>query len=281
MVAVNDNWQKDAEKLPVNVKKEFFFRAMLPMVAYENHQILTERARLITIHEMVSKGQPMKDEDLAFLNKLAGYYGLPDALRQNGKNACPVSRPFMEQLLRRVDIVPPSLAISQAACESGYGTSRFSLKGNALFGEWTYGNKGLKAKAPRNEKGKYRVRKFEWPFDSLRSYVNNLNTGHHYKNFRAKRDLLRKENRPITGLALAGALEGYSERGAEYVKDIKNFIQKNHLDGFDSARLRNDRLTLVVYVNTEADEVLIKKEIQKMRVSGELEREVESMKLDN
>lgn len=281
VVAVNKNWKRDAEKIPVHEKKEFFFRAILPMILYENSLILGDRARLKTLRETLSKGKLLKKEALTFLNKLCSVYGLSANKNAKGKNPLRDFKPLMAQLLNRVDIIPPSLAISQSACESGYGTSRFTQEGNALFGEWTFTGKGMKAKEHRKEKGDYRIRSFDWPYNSLRSYVNNLNTGHHYADFRAKRAKLRKENRPITGLALAGSLKAYSEKRTEYAKDIENLIKNNHLEQLDCARLRDDPLILVVYVDTQTDEALVKKEIEKLRASGELARDIRSMELKN
>jgi len=224
-------------------------------------------------------GLSLKEEDLKWLRKLAVKYAVA-----TGKNVegAPLSfKPLITQLIERVDIIPPSLVLGQAAYESGYGTSRFTLEGNALFGQWTYGSKGIKAKKHRKEKGDYRVAAFDWPFDSLCAYVNNLNTHRAYAPFRAKRAELRKKHKPLTGLVLANTLTGYSERGSDYVQELKNLIIKNGLTSADTAKLRNDPLTLVVYVNTQDDVAKVKQEIEQMRASGELAKAIKSMGLED
>ena len=281
VIAVNDNWKQDAEKLSVGLKKKFFFLALIPMILYENRLILADRSRLKALAEQLMKGRTLKEEDLKWLWKLALKYRLASGGNAEGASTSSKIKPLMGRLMKRVDIVPPSLAIGQAALESGYGTSRFALEGNAFFGQWTYSGKGIKAKKYRKEKGNYRVEAFDWPFESLCAYVNNLNTHRSYSAFRAKRAALRKEHKPLTGLVLAYTLAGYSERGANYVKELKNIIRKNRLATTDTAKLRDDPLTLVVYVNTQDDVAKTKKEFEQMRASGELAKTIKSMGLED
>ena len=183
--------------------------------------------------------------------------------------------------MKRVDIIPTSLVLAQAGSESGYATSRFAMEGNALFGQWTYGGKGMKAKGHRKEKGNYRVAAFDWPFDSLRSYVNNLNTHRAYENFRAERAELREQKKPITGQEVLHHLTNYFERGKDYVKDLEAIIRVNNLSIADHAKLRDEPITLVVYVNTKEEVKKVQKEIDQMRVSGEFKKAFKGMGLQN
>lgn len=140
-------------------------------------------------------------------------------------------------LLRRVDVVPPSLVLAQAAIESGWGTSRFALEGNALFGQrvWSSGD-GMKPEALTADTP-VRVASFPDLLASVRAYLHNLNTHAAYRPFRQKRETLRGEGRGPDGAALAPLLTSYSERGAEYVRDLHTIIKQNAFYGFDSARL--------------------------------------------
>lgn len=277
VVAVNDSWSKDAAKMPVDLKKEFFFRAIVPMILYENHEIMRDRDRLKGLANTLKKGKPLNEADTKWLEALASRYALKNE-KSDGKKGT-LSPAEMDELVKRVDIIPPSLALAQAASESGYATSRFAMEGNALFGQWTYGGKGIKAKGHREEKGNYRVAAFDWPFDSLRSYVNNLNTHSAYADFRDKRAEFRRKNEPITGLGILHTLTNYSERGKDYIKDLEAIITFNKLDVADRAKLRDEPVTLVVNVNTAEEVKEVQKEIDQMRVSGEFKKAIESMRL--
>ena len=143
----------------------------------------------------------------------------------------------LTELLKRVDGVPVSLALAQAAEESGWGTSRFSLEGNAIFGEWTFSNhQGL---VPRDrESGKsHRVRTFNTLLDSVRAYVHNLNTHRAYQNFRILRSEMRESGSPVHGRKLSKTLTSYSERGSEYIEGLRAIISVNKLDRLDNAKL--------------------------------------------
>lgn len=139
----------------------------------------------------------------------------------------------MRRLLRRVDIVPPSLALAQAANESAWGTSRFAREGNNLFGQWCY-TPGCGLVPMRRELGgRHEVKRFDWPYDSVASYVHNLNTHPAYRGFRQTRESLQDESQTLSGLALLDGLRSYSERGPEYLTAIRNIIVKNDLQSRD------------------------------------------------
>ena len=143
-----------------------------------------------------------------------------------------------DALLKRVDIVPPSLAIAQAAEESGWGTSRFAREGNALFGQRAYkaSKKGIVPKE-RPDGTNFRVRAFDHLIDGVKAYVHNLNSHFAYEDFRDLRATLRAETGHIDGYALAGSLLRYSERGEDYINTIRVIMRVNSLQVFDSAKL--------------------------------------------
>jgi Bax protein len=154
------------------------------------------------------------------------------AERYGSKSADPAD------LLTHVDIVPPSLAIAQAAEESGWGTSRFAREGNALFGQRAYKahRKGI-VPVERPEGTSFRVRAFDHLIDGVKSYMHNLNSHPAYRDFREARAKMRAEEGNIDGYDLAGALLRYSERGVAYVKTIRVIMRSNTLRAFDGARL--------------------------------------------
>ena len=135
-----------------------------------------------------------------------------------------------------MDEIRVSLAIAQAAKETGWGTSRFALKGNALFGQWTWSGDGLK---PKNaEKGEeHKVMKFHSLQLSVRAYLRNLNTHSSYKDLRKARTKLRNKNKPLDSLILSNHLDKYAETGTEYIEVLQKIILQNNLKDFDEARL--------------------------------------------
>ena len=143
-----------------------------------------------------------------------------------------------EILLRRIDTIPAELALAQAANESAWGTSRFSQLANNLFGEWTFipGTGIVPEDRPEGEI--YEVRRFDTVYESIRSYLRNLNTHFAYRELRQLRAEARAENKPIDGFKLAEGLFRYSVRGEEYVRDLQSLIRTNRLDRFADVSLR-------------------------------------------
>ena len=136
----------------------------------------------------------------------------------------------------RMDIVPVSLAIAQAAKESGWGTSRFAIEGNALFGQWTWSGEGIKPAGYRLEE-KHKVMKFKVLKASVRAYQRNLNTHGSYKEFRSERANMRDSDEELDSLILADYLDKYAATGKEYTKIIKQIIKQNNLQDFDKVKL--------------------------------------------
>jgi len=202
----------DLKDLPApEDKKHVFLRLMLPLVLVVNEEILEDRRRL---EGMIAGRIPHDDEWLAEL-----------AARYRAEGATPA------QLLRRVDMVPPSLALAQAAEESGWGTSRFVREANNLFG-----HTGTDI-APENDPGGQRMAAFPTLHDAVRAYIHNLNTHPAYETLRRVRAAARARGAFPDGHTLAGALINYSERRGAYVDTIRALIRANRLLRFDHARL--------------------------------------------
>jgi len=207
----------------VSKRKITFIKSTLPLILHVNELILQDRQRLKSIRDGMSDGT-VTDKDKAWLEEIAELYG--------------ADRPEPETLLKRVDIIPPSLAIAQAAEESGWGTSRFAREGNALFGQRAYKahRKGI-VPHERGEGKAFRVRAFDHLIDGVKAYAHNLNSHFAYKDFRAARAAMRATEGSVDGYRLAGALERYSERGADYISTIRVIMRANTLKVFDGARL--------------------------------------------
>lgn len=199
-------------------RKTQFFAYLRPLIEAENARVAADRERLQSLADEESIGW----FDRRWLEGLAEDYGLdPEEMEEDA---------LIATLLRRVDVVPLSLALAQAAKESGWGTSRFARDGNNLFGEWCFDpGCGLVPRARARERT-HEVREFDGPRDSVASYVRNINTHAGYRELRRARARLRSEGKPLSGLVLANELQRYSERGQAYVEDIKGLIRYNDLE---------------------------------------------------
>ena len=191
-----------------------FFATILPAVRSVNAAILKQRRRIERYLHEERNAEPVPD----WLADLARHYG---------------SEPNAAALLERVDVIPPSLALAQAALESGWGTSRFARKGNAVFGEHTLNaDDGLKPRK-RAADDPVHVETFPSLLDSVVSYAMVLNAGAAYSGFRAVRTRQRREKGWLDGAELAGELAAYSERGAAYIADLRETITANRLERLD------------------------------------------------
>jgi Bax protein len=225
---ISDQWSKKTTKeIDVKLKKEIFFRAIGPLALRSNELILQDRKKL---QALMAKHDNLSAAERDWLGQLATIYGLDIA-------TYPDANELEEALLPRVDVIPPSLVLAQAAEESGWGTSRFASAGNALFGQWTWGGKGIRPEQQRGGKGDYKIAAFDAPLQSVQAHARNLNTHSAYLQFRIKRAQLRADNKRIAGYDLAGALTSYSERGQDYVKTLRSIISYNNLDDADDAYL--------------------------------------------
>ena len=199
-------------------RKEFFIQIVLPLIIEENNNIKLDRNTLFTI---INKSNNSNSEK-QWLEKKYKQYGVKSG--------------DLSPLKIRMDEIPVSLAIAQAAKETGWGTSRFALEGNALFGQWTWSGEGLKPKEAK-EGEKHKVMKFNILQASVRAYQRNINTHSTYKDFRKARAKLRDSNKPLDSIVLSKYLNKYAETGNQYVEVLQKIIKQNKLQDFDDAKL--------------------------------------------
>ena len=199
-------------------RKNLFIQIILPLVIKENNKIKSDRNKLFNILNKSKNTLPENN----WLNSKFKQYGVVN------KN--------LLTLKIRMDEVPVSMAIAQAAKETGWGTSRFAQEGNALFGQWTWSGEGIKP-AGAEDGTTHKVMKFKVLQASVKAYQRNLNTHSTYKDFRSARAELRNENKKLDSIALTEHLDKYAETGKEYVRILQQIIRQNNLEDFDDAKL--------------------------------------------
>lgn len=222
--SIGENWVNESPQLPVNIKKSIFFRLMTPLILISNENILRERE--------IVENAPLDAKDL--ISVALKYHVIKD-------KKISLTQTERQNLLIRVDILPASLALAQAAEESGWGTSRFALEGNAFFGQWDFSGSGMKPKQHRAKLGNYGVARFDSPFDSVEAYMFNLNTNRSYKDLRLLRAEERTNNHQVSGYNLAQTLTKYSERGEAYADALRHLIHYNKLESIDDMLLSNNK----------------------------------------
>ena len=204
-------------------KRELFLKIVLPLILDENQKIMDDRKKLFKI---LAKNFNTVGEKV-WLKRRFREYKIEDQ--------------DLSKLKIRMDIIPVSIALAQAANESGWGTSRFALEGNALFGQWTWSKKGI-SPANKDPDKTHKILQFQILKASVRAYKNNLNTHSAYKEFREVRAQLRQDDKQIVGLDLTKYLKNYAAIGEKYVSILENIIERNSLTDFDKANLLPTRL---------------------------------------
>ena len=202
----------------VKKRKDLFIQIVLPLILEENNKILLDRKKLFAI---LNKNNNSKSDN-EWLNKKFKQYG--------------ISNKDIPTLKRRMDIIPPSMAVAQAAKETGWGTSRFALEGNALFGQWTYSDKGIKP-AAADAGTTHKVMMFNVLKSSVKAYTRNLNTHKSYRKMRYVRAIQRDNNGKLNSLELVDYLDNYAETGKEYTIILKKIILQNSLIDFDDVKI--------------------------------------------
>ena len=202
----------------INKRKDLFIQIILPLIIKENNNIKLDRKKLFNI---LNKSKNTKTEKF-WLNSKFKQYG--------------VVNKDLSTLKIRMDEIPVSMAIAQAAKETGWGTSRFALEGNALFGQWTWSGEGIKPSGADNNTT-HKVMKFKILQASVRAYQRNLNTHSSYKDFRSARAELRDEGKKLDSTTLIEHMDKYAETGKEYVRVLQQIIKQNNLTDFDDAKL--------------------------------------------
>jgi len=210
---------KEIKKIENSKKrKDLFIQIILPLVIKENNNIKLDRKKLFSV---LNKSKNTKKEK-TWLNSKFKQYG--------------VKSKDLSTLKIRMDEVPVSMAIAQAAKETGWGTSRFAQEGNALFGQWTWSGEGIKP-SKADDNSTHRVMKFKVLQASVRAYQRNLNTHSSYKNFRGARAELRDKGKKLDSIILSEYLDKYAETGKEYVRVLQQIIKQNNLTDFDDSKL--------------------------------------------
>lgn len=208
----------------IKARKEAFFQFLTPMARAENDRLQQVRDTMLQLQQKQARGEPLSQPQQAWLKTLAEKYDVEDG---SGDAA------FWRALDRRIDQVPVSLLLAQGALESAWGTSRFALQANNLFGQWCFSKGcGLVPNA-RAADMSHEVRKFKTVNESVRAYMLNLNRHPVYQHLRDIRQRLRTKGEPVMGVALASGLERYSERGKAYVNEVKSMISYNKLFVYD------------------------------------------------
>ncbi len=207
----------------VQEKKQAFFDYLLPSVREANDYVLKDRERVIRWQTAYETRGNLSGRDLSQLNTLAAQYEIDTELGIEEK---------LELLSLRVDMIPASLALAQAAKESGWGTSRFSKDANNYFGEWCFSEGCGLVPSRRAEGATHEVRAFDDVEDSIAAYIHNLNTHPPYRSLREIRAEMRDQGK-ITGMSLAEGLSRYSERGPVYIGEVQSIIRVNDLQPLD------------------------------------------------
>ena len=202
----------------IKKRKKLFIQIVLPLIIAENTKIILDRKKLFKI---LNKNNNSK-KDMKWLSEKFKQYGI--------KNS------DLSALKIRMDIIPVSLAIAQAAKETGWGTSRFAQEGNALFGQWTWNGEGIRP-AEVSSDAKHKVAKFKVLRASVRAYQRNLNTHSSYKEFRKERAIQRDNDQKLDSLILLNYLDSYAETGVKYTQVLKKIIQQNSLTDFDDVKI--------------------------------------------
>lgn len=220
-----------------DTRKSGFFRTLLPLVLIANRKIAEERDQIIALQQTLGSGGSLSQSEQDWLDETATRYLVTNDDGDPAK--------IIEALVPRVDEVPVSLAIAQAALESGWGRSRFALEGNALFGQWTWDDTGMKPQQA-TAGSTHRVARFDNLLDSVEAYMLNLNSQGAYTDFRKIRAAQRAQGNTPDGLTLASTLVHYSQEGAAYPVKLDSIIRTNKLAPFDQATLDTNGTGVVV-----------------------------------
>lgn len=226
----------EAPELPQNIpdfaaiqdvaeKKASFFEFLSPYIDSVNQQILAQRQRLISFREKINSGSTLTRNEMNYLSSLRVEYELENEVLNTAN--------LVNRLLRRVDIIPSSLALAQAANESAWGTSRFAIEGNNFYGQWCYSEGCGIVPARRIAGANHEVKSFDNVFESVKAYIMNLNTFPNYQRLRDIRQQVRQGGRTIDGISLSEGLDTYSSRGDDYIFELQSMIYSNNLLEFD------------------------------------------------
>ncbi|MCP8900757.1 glucosaminidase domain-containing protein [Gilvimarinus xylanilyticus] len=208
-------------------RKQAFVNQLAPLIEQKNQALIQLRQELNQARSQLANEQPLTHVQQKRIERLSRRYKV-DAKP-------PITTTDIDTLLRRLDALPPSMVLAQAAKESGWGTSRFARQGNNLFGQWCYTQGCGLVPKNRNSGARHEVQKFSGIEDAINAYYRNINTHQTYRDVRARRAQARKKNTDLSGLDLINGLNGYSSRGAVYVQELAQLIRYNDFEKLDAS----------------------------------------------
>ncbi|MEE1673295.1 glucosaminidase domain-containing protein [Agarivorans aestuarii] len=201
----------------VQQKKQTFTDFITPLIEASNSKILQQRSDVEAINAKLIAGSVLSNKQKQTLSELSELYRVEQSLDEKAQ---------VQQLLVKVDLIPPALVLAQAANESAWGTSRFAREGNNLFGQWCYKKGCGLVPLNRNDGANHEVRKFDSVYESVSVYMNNLNSHPAYKGFQQQRNQARASGE-LNAIELATQLSSYSERGQAYVEELQQMMRVN------------------------------------------------------
>jgi uncharacterized FlgJ-related protein len=216
---VNKDWKEKFSE-----KKKSFIETLLPLIAYENQNIILERKRLFNIKNFLESNKTLSDKDIKYLNNISQKY------RVVLKNKHKID--ILDELLLKVDGIPNSIVLAQAVNESGWGSSRFAREYNALFGQYTYDENDGIIPSKREKGKKHLIKNFSSIDKSIESYFLNINTHYAYDKFRKIRSEIRNEKIKFSLNKLTDTLKSYAA-DKSYVDTINSIIKSNNFEQFD------------------------------------------------
>ena len=207
----------------IDKKKNLYIRIVLPLILQANENIENDRDLIRSLMNKHKRELKLTVSESSWLIKIFERYD--------------IELYDFNELLNRHDIIPPSLALAQSIIESGWGTSRFAINGNAIFGQWTFKTGTGLVPLERSPGEAHEIKSFDKLEHSVEQYIFNLNYHRAYKGFRNLRKKLRKNN-ILNGYSLAGTLNNYSEKRNSYVKLVQLIMESNNLKSFDAVKFR-------------------------------------------
>lgn len=203
-------------------RKQTFIELLLPMIEWRNSLLQGWRQEVIAMRDVLAEGGTLDSAQRQRLEMLRERFKVTEENYPDPEEAVSV-------LMLRVDVIPREMVLAQAAAESGWGTSRFAVQANNIFGQWCYRKGCGLVPGRRTEGAKHEVEKFDTVNDAMDAYYRNINTHRAYRELRQKRAQLRKQGQPLTGEVLVGELLRYSSRGQVYVEELRELIRYNDL----------------------------------------------------
>lgn len=211
-----------AEISHIPERKKIFIELLIPMIEWRNSLLLGWREDVLQMQTSLDQGESLTPTQRERLEMLRERFKVTE-------ENYPTDEEALDILKLRVDIIPKGMVLAQAAAESGWGTSRFAVQANNIFGQWCYRQGCGLVPSNRREGAKHEVQKFATVNDAVDAYYRNINTHRAYRELRQKRAQLRKQDLPITGEVLVGELLRYSSRGEAYVEELRELISYNDL----------------------------------------------------